>query len=74
MHCRRLLTVAVIVLASTDAVLYAGITGRANVIDGDTLEIHGTRIRLYGIDAPESTQLCRNHNSDLYRCGAMQVG
>ena len=27
------------------------------MIDGDTLEIHGTRIRLWGIDAPESTQL-----------------
>ena len=25
--------------------------GRAHVIDGDTLEIHGTRIRLWGIDA-----------------------
>lgn len=23
-----------------------------------------------GIDAPESSQLCRNGNSDLYRCGA----
>lgn len=34
------------------------IIGRATVIDGDTLEIHGTRIRLYGIDAPESSQLC----------------
>jgi endonuclease YncB( thermonuclease family) len=29
--------------------------GRASVIDGDTLEIHGTRIRLFGIDAPESS-------------------
>jgi len=26
--------------------------GQASVIDGDTLEIHGTRIRLWGIDAP----------------------
>ena len=25
--------------------------GQASVIDGDTLEIHGTRIRLWGIDA-----------------------
>ena len=27
--------------------------GRAWVIDGDTIDIGGTRIRLYGIDAPE---------------------
>ena len=34
------------------------VVGRASVIDGDTLEIHGTRIRLHGIDAPESSQSC----------------
>jgi len=34
------------------------IVGRASVIDGDTLEIHGTRIRLHGIDAPEANQTC----------------
>ena len=44
--------------------------GQASVIDGDTLEIHGTRIRLWGIDAPESTQLCRGDDSLQYRCGA----
>jgi Staphylococcal nuclease homologue len=43
--------------------------GQASVIDGDTLEIHGTRIRVFGIDAPESDQLCRNEKSDVYRCG-----
>lgn len=32
------------------------ITGVASVTDGDTLEIRGTRIRLHGIDAPESSQ------------------
>src|ERR1700749_2517201 len=44
--------------------------GQASIIDGDTLEVHGTRIRLWGVDAPESSQLCRGADSNLYRCGA----
>lgn len=44
------------------------IEGRASVIDGDTIEVHGTRIRLYGIDAPESIQLCYL-NGKTNRCG-----
>jgi hypothetical protein len=44
--------------------------GQASVIDGDTLEIHGIHIRLWGIDAPESSQLCRGEDSLQYRCGA----
>jgi endonuclease YncB( thermonuclease family) len=49
---------------------YLRSTGQASVIDGDTLEIHRTRIRLWGVDAPESSQLCRGDDSLLYRCGA----
>jgi endonuclease YncB( thermonuclease family) len=46
------------------------LAGQTSVIDGDTLEIHGTRVRLWGIDAPESTQLCRGEDSNQYRWGA----
>lgn len=48
----------------------ADLTGRASIIDGDTIEIHGKRIRLWGIDAPEHDQLCRGDDSLPYRCGA----
>ena len=41
----------------------------ASVIDGDTIEIHGTRIRLNGIDAPESGQLCQDARGTAWRCG-----
>jgi endonuclease YncB( thermonuclease family) len=36
----------------------ASVAGPAKVVDGDTLEIAGKRIRLFGIDAPEATQTC----------------
>jgi endonuclease YncB( thermonuclease family) len=43
-------------LAASDA---EGISGTPRIVDGDTLVIDGTRIRLHGIDAPEAKQTCQ---------------
>ena len=44
------------------------IAGRARVVDGDTLDLGGRRIRLFGIDAPESAQTCERDGA-AYACG-----
>ncbi len=45
------------------------ISGLARVIDGDTLDVGGVRIRLHGIDAPESGQTCLRADGLPYDCG-----
>lgn len=45
------------------------IEGRAQVLDGDTIQIGTTRIRLYGIDAFEGEQRCTDSDARSYTCG-----
>jgi endonuclease YncB( thermonuclease family) len=47
----------------------SAISGRARVVDGDSLIIGTSRIRLFGIDAPEGRQDCRDAQDNNYRCG-----
>lgn len=45
------------------------ITGPIRVIDGDTFEVAGTKIRLHAIDAPESDQMCETEQGVDWACG-----
>ena len=45
------------------------VTGRASIVDGDTIDIGKVRIRFADIDAMESDQLCTDDKGKQYRCG-----
>ncbi|HEY0331660.1 MAG TPA: thermonuclease family protein [Rhodopseudomonas sp.] len=45
------------------------IAGIPRIVDGDTVEIEGTKIRLQGIDAPETDQLCLDQKGERWTCG-----
>jgi endonuclease YncB( thermonuclease family) len=63
--------IAIFALATGSALAQVEpITATATVIDGDTLEIHGVRIRLQGVDAPESSQQCTDAAGAIYLCGS----
>jgi endonuclease YncB( thermonuclease family) len=68
----RLMLVAILYLLATSAARADTIAGRASVIDGDTIDIHGERIRILDIDAPESRQTCFNALAAHpdWRCGS----
>jgi endonuclease YncB( thermonuclease family) len=46
-----------------------GFGGAVRVVDGDTLDVGGTRVRLHGIDAPEIGQHCTRPDGLRWDCG-----
>ena len=49
----------------------SGSSHNVKVIDGDTITIHGEKVRLHGIDAPEMEQICRTKKNNPYACGVI---
>ena len=66
--CGRLMTGIGFALAFASTVHGAELVGKSRVIDGDTIEIAGERIRLHGIDAPEAKQTCAA-GGKVWTCG-----
>ena len=67
---RIALTLA-IVLLTLPSPAHADITGKPRIIDGDTIHINNTKIRLHGIDAPEMKQTCRTSKGEEQQCGRL---
>ena len=55
----RAVIVLVSLLVISAAPSVSAVSGVPSVTDGDTLKVGRERIRLHGIDAPESKQTCR---------------
>ena len=47
--------------------------GQASVVDGDTIDIGGQRIRLEGIDAPEVAHVCQRADGRDWPCGRVAL-
>lgn len=45
------------------------VSGAARVVDGDTIDIGGERVRLEGIDTPEPGQTCPRRLFGTWKCG-----
>ncbi|SLN31770.1 Succinoglycan biosynthesis protein ExoI [Falsiruegeria litorea R37] len=58
------------VLAAFPVVASADLSGSVRVIDADTWDVGGTRVRLHGIDAPELDQTCTRASGQGWDCGA----
>lgn len=51
------------------SVLFADPAGAVRIIDADTWDVGGERVRLFGIDAPEAAQTCQRNDGTAWACG-----
>ena len=61
--------VALLVAVIASPTFLAEITGVPRIVDGDTVEIGQAKIRLSGIDAPETDQVCLDSKGKRWACG-----
>ena len=66
---RTVAILAVILLAVMHAHAAEIISGVPRIVDGDTLAMGAAKIRLAGIDAPESDQICLDARGARWTCG-----
>lgn len=79
MHRSTSIAVSIVIVAVLAAVAHfarfpgsapdSPVSGTAHAVDGDSLDIAGVRVRLFGIDAPERDQTCRDAQGRTYGCG-----
>ena len=62
---QKLLIILFIIIINSSAYSKT-ISGKAIVIDGDTIKINSSKIRLFGIDAPEKKQKCKKIFLNIY--------
>ena len=67
----RLALTFTLILLLPISTAHADITGKPRVVDGDTIHIGDTKIRLHGIDAPEIKQTCRTSKGKEQMCGVL---
>src|SRR5439155_21678552 len=67
--CMKRFFCLIVLMLIAGSVSAADLSGSVRVVDGDTLAIGDTRIRLWGIDAPEIKQTCQGRDGQTYECG-----
>jgi endonuclease YncB( thermonuclease family) len=65
----KTIVIAIITCLACWSAQAADLSGVPRIVDGDTLAIGSTKVRLEGIDAPETDQVCLNANGVHWACG-----